>query len=57
MDERVRLEGYTSGPTAEEHAVQFADEGRVVMGCCGKGRDGAADAEGPGRIVRVLSGE
>ena len=57
MDERVRLEGYTSGPTPEEHAVQFADEGRVVMGCCGKGRDGAADAEGPGRIVRVLSGE
>ena len=53
----MTLVGYTSDPKAEEHAVQFGDEGRVVRGYCGKGCDGAADAEGPGRIVRGLSGE
>ena len=49
--------GYTSDPKAEEHAVQFDDEGRVVRGYRGKGWDGLTDAEGPGRIVRGLSGE
>ncbi|KIJ95613.1 hypothetical protein K443DRAFT_322374 [Laccaria amethystina LaAM-08-1] len=57
VDERVTLVGYTSDPKAEEHAVQFDDEGRVVRGYRGKGWDGVADAEGPGRIVRGLSGE
>ena len=57
MNDRVTLEGYTSDPKAEEHTVQFDDEGRAVRGYCGKGWDGAADAEGPGRIVRGLSGE
>jgi 5-oxoprolinase (ATP-hydrolysing) len=57
VDERVTLVGYTSDPKAEEHAVQFDDEGKVVRGYRGKGWDGVADAEGPGRIVRGLSGE
>jgi len=42
--------GYTSVPKAEEHAVQFDGEGRVVRGYPGKGWDGVVDAEGPGRL-------
>ena len=57
VDERVTLVGYTSDPKAEEHAVQFDDEGKVVRGYRGKGWDGVADAEWPGRIVKGLSGE
>ena len=49
--------GCTSDCKAEEHAVQFDNERGVVRGYCGKGWDGVADAEGPGRIVRGLSGE
>jgi len=53
----VTLVGYTSVPKAEEHAVQFDDEGRVVRGYLRKGWDGVADVEVPGTIVRGLSGE
>ncbi|KAJ7058134.1 5-oxoprolinase [Mycena amicta] len=57
VDERVTLVGYTSDPKAEEHAVQFDEEGKVSRGYRGKGWDGMGDAEGPGEIVRGLSGE
>nr|GAT59086.1 predicted protein [Mycena chlorophos] len=57
VDERVTLVGYTSDPNAEEHAVQFDDAGNVSRGYRGKGWDGVGDAEGPGDIVRGLSGE
>ncbi|PPR05011.1 hypothetical protein CVT24_010204 [Panaeolus cyanescens] len=57
VDERVTLVGFTSDPKAEEHAVQFDEDGNVVRGYRGKGWDGVNDAEGPGKIVRGLSGE
>ena len=57
VDERVTLVGYTSDPKSEEHAVQFDESGKVVRGYRGKGWDGKSDAEGPGEIVRGLSGE
>ncbi|PPQ65042.1 hypothetical protein CVT26_015738 [Gymnopilus dilepis] len=57
VDERVTLVGYTSDPKAEEHAVQFDENGKVVRGYRGKGWDGVGDAEGPGEIVQGLSGE
>ncbi|KAF8966099.1 Hydantoinase/oxoprolinase-domain-containing protein [Flammula alnicola] len=57
VDERVTLVGYTSDPKAEEHAIQFDEEGKVVRGYRGKGWDGQGDAEGPGEIVKGLSGE
>ncbi|KAF7297172.1 hypothetical protein MIND_00950300 [Mycena indigotica] len=57
VDERVTLVGYTSDPKAEENAVQFDDDGKVSRGYRGKGWDGTGDAEGPGEIVRGLSGE
>ncbi|KAL0948059.1 hypothetical protein HGRIS_010682 [Hohenbuehelia grisea] len=57
VDERVTLVGYTSDPEAENHAVQFDDDGKVTRGYRGKGWDGKGDAEGPGDIVRGLSGE
>ena len=57
VDERVTLVGYTSDPKAEEHAVQFNDQGKVIRGYRGKGWDGENDAEGPGEIVKGLSGE
>jgi 5-oxoprolinase (ATP-hydrolysing) len=57
IDERVTLVGYTSDPNAEEHNVQFDEHGNVVRGYRGKGWDGLGDAEGPGEIVRGLSGE
>lgn len=57
VDERVTLVGYTSDPKAEEHAVQFDEDGKVVRGYRGKGWDGVGDAEGPGEIVRGISGE
>ena len=57
VDERVTLVGYTSDPKAEEHAVQFDENGKVVRGYRGKGWDGIGDAEGPGEIVQGLSGE
>ena len=57
VDGRVTLVGYTSDPKAEEHAVQFDGDGKVTRGYRGKGWDGKGDAEGPGDIVRGLSGE
>ncbi|KDR72862.1 hypothetical protein GALMADRAFT_73290 [Galerina marginata CBS 339.88] len=57
VDERVTLVGYTSDPKAEEHGVQFDESGKVVRGYRGKGWDGEGDAEGPGEIVKGLSGE
>ncbi|KAG7087286.1 hypothetical protein E1B28_013264 [Marasmius oreades] len=57
VDERVTLVGYTSDPKAEEHAVQFDEQGNVTRGYRGKGWDGHGDAEGPGKIVRGESGE
>ncbi|KAF9466756.1 5-oxoprolinase [Collybia nuda] len=57
VDERVTLVGYTSDPKAEDHAIQFDEEGNVSRGYRGKGWDGQGYAEGPGDIVRGLSGE
>lgn len=57
IDERVTLVGYTSDPQAQNHAVQFDEQGRVSRGYHGPGWDGEGDAEGPGRIVKGLSGE
>lgn len=57
IDERVTLVGYTSDPKAAEHALQFDDDGKVVRGYRGPGWDGEGDAEGPGEIVKGISGE
>lgn len=57
VDERVTLVGFTSDPKAEEHAIQFGEDGEIIRGYRGKGWDGKGDAEGPGEIVRGLSGE
>ncbi|KAJ3717870.1 5-oxoprolinase [Lentinula raphanica] len=57
VDERVTLVGYTSDPQAEEHAVQFDENGKVKRGYRGNGWDGEGDAEGPGEIVQGISGE
>ncbi|VDB96207.1 unnamed protein product [Peniophora sp. CBMAI 1063] len=57
VDERVTLVGYTSDPKAEEHKILFTDDGKVERGYRGKGWDGEGDAEGPGEIVRGISGE
>ncbi|KAF8345092.1 Hydantoinase/oxoprolinase-domain-containing protein [Amanita rubescens] len=62
VDERVTLVGFTSDPLFEEHAIQFGDSGdsdkpSIKRGYRGKGWDGVGDAEGPGEIVRGLSGE
>ncbi len=53
----MTLVGYTSDPEAEKHAIQFDEEGNVVRGYRGKGWDGEGDAEGPGEIVKGVSGE
>ena len=57
IDERVTLVGYTSDPNAEDHSIRFDEHGKVVRRYCGKGWDELGDAEGPGEIVRGLSGE
>ncbi|TFK51237.1 5-oxoprolinase [Heliocybe sulcata] len=57
VDERVTLVGYTSDTKAEEHALQFNEDGSVKRGYRGAGWDGVGDAEGPGEIVHGLSGE
>ena len=57
VDERVTLVGYTSDPKVEEHAVQFDADGSVTRGYRGTGWDGKSDGEGPGEIVKGLSGE
>lgn len=53
----MTLVGYTSDPKAEEHSIIFTEDGRVERGYRGKGWDGKGDAEGPGEIVRGISGE
>ena len=57
IDERVTLVGYTSDPKAEDHAIQFDEDGNVVRGYRGAGWDGEGLAEGPGQIVKGISGE
>ncbi|KAH9027284.1 5-oxoprolinase [Lactarius hengduanensis] len=57
IDERVTLVGYTSDPRAEEHKVLFDENGAVKRGYRGMGWDGEGDAEGPGKVVRGISGE
>lgn len=57
VDERVTLVGYTSDPEAEKHKVIWTGDGGVERGYRGPGWDGVGDAEGPGEIVRGLSGE
>lgn len=57
VDERVTLVGYTSDPKAEEHAVRFDENGRITRGYLGKGWDGKSIGEGPGDVIRGLSGE
>lgn len=57
VDERVTLVGYTSDPKAEEHAIQFDENGQVTRGYRGAGWDQVGDAEGPGDIVKGISGE
>jgi 5-oxoprolinase (ATP-hydrolysing) len=57
IDERVTLVGYSSDPQAEEHAVQFEENGDLKRGYRGKGWDGQSNAEGPGEVVRGISGE
>ena len=57
VDERVTLVGYASDPNSEEHAVQFDEFGKVIRGYRGTGWDRIGDAEGPGEIVKGLSGE
>lgn len=49
--------GYTSDPEAQKNAVQFDEQGAIKRGYRGPGWDGQGDAEGPGRIVRGVSGE
>jgi len=58
VDERVTLVGYTSDPKSEENAVQWSEDGSSIQrGYRGPGWDGEGDAEGPGDIVRGISGE
>ncbi|KAH7910412.1 Hydantoinase/oxoprolinase-domain-containing protein [Hygrophoropsis aurantiaca] len=57
VDERVTLVGYTSDPKAEENAIQWNDDGTILRGYRGPGWDGEGHAEGPGDIVRGISGE
>lgn len=57
VDERVTLVGYTSDPKAEGNAIQWNEDGTIERGYRGPGWDGEGDAEGPGDIVRGISGE
>ena len=57
IDERVTLVGYTSDPQAEDHKVLFDENGVIKRGYRGMGWDGKGDAEGPGKVVRGVSGE
>ena len=57
VDERVTLVGYTSDPKAEEHAIRFDEDGTVGKGFTGPGWDGEGYAEGPGDIIKGISGE
>lgn len=57
VDERVTLVGYTSDPKAEENAILWNEDGTIQRGYRGPGWDGEGHAEGPGDIVRGISGE
>ncbi|KIJ67449.1 hypothetical protein HYDPIDRAFT_84895 [Hydnomerulius pinastri MD-312] len=57
VDERVTLVGYTSDPKTEENAIQWNEQGEIMRGYRGPGWDGMGNAEGPGEIVRGISGE
>ncbi|KZP16432.1 hypothetical protein FIBSPDRAFT_1047517 [Athelia psychrophila] len=57
VDERVTLVGFSTDPQTVENAVQFNEDGSVRRGYRGAGWDRAGDAEGPGRIVKGISGE
>ncbi|QRV95664.1 5-oxoprolinase [Ceratobasidium sp. AG-Ba] len=57
VDERVTLVGYTSDPKAAEHAVKFDEDGKLVKGYSGLGKDEQSQGDGPGQIVQGLSGE
>ncbi|KAI0791315.1 5-oxoprolinase [Abortiporus biennis] len=57
IDERVTLVGYTSDPKAEEHAVQFDEDGQVIRGYRGAGWDGKSIGDSPGEVIRGISGE
>ncbi|KAG1748081.1 Hydantoinase/oxoprolinase-domain-containing protein [Suillus lakei] len=58
VDERVTLVGYTSDPKSEENAIRWNDDGSSIQrGYRGPGWDGEGNAEGPGDVVRGISGE
>ncbi|EGO22924.1 hypothetical protein SERLADRAFT_416478 [Serpula lacrymans var. lacrymans S7.9] len=57
VDERVTLVGYTSDPKAAENAIEWDDNGDIKRGYRGPGWDGEGLAEGPGDIVKGISGE
>jgi 5-oxoprolinase (ATP-hydrolysing) len=57
VDERVTIVGYTSDPKASEHAIKFDENGKIVKGYTGLGKEEDGQADGPGEIVRGLSGE
>ncbi|KAL5638868.1 hypothetical protein ACGC1H_003282 [Rhizoctonia solani] len=57
VDERVTIVGYTSDPKAAEHAIKFDDNGKITKGYTGLGKEEDGQADGPGEIVRGLSGE
>lgn len=57
VDERVTLVGYTSDPKAEENGILWNEDGTIQRGYRGPGWDGEGHAEGPGDIVRGISGE
>lgn len=57
VDERVTLVGYSYDPHSDDHAVQFDKDGKVERGYRGAGWDQKGDAEGPGEIVKGITGE
>ena len=56
VEERVTLVGYTSDPEAENNAVLFDDDGKIVRGYGGEALATPSDGPQP-EIVRGLSGE
>jgi 5-oxoprolinase (ATP-hydrolysing) len=56
VDERVTLVGYTSDPEANEHAIQFDNDGKIIKPYSGEASIQAFDGSEP-KIVQGLSGE
>lgn len=54
VDERITLVGYTSDPAAEEHAVQFDDNGSVTKGYSGEAMPSKGKDDSDPVIVRGL---